>query len=180
MPRKLRHRRVVATPNQVGRLLDAVAKQRPELTAFFACLYYAYLRRAEAAALTTSSCTLPGTGWGRLTLTGSAKRVPATWTDDGPGLDQRQLKHRARDAVRVVPIPPVLVAILCDHIKRFGSASDGRLFQVTWGQRGTGGVVTAKVCGHIWQKARIAVLTKAQQASPLAARPYDLRHHPRT
>ena len=169
-------RRVVASPTQITRLLDAVAAQKPELVAFFACLYYAYLRPAEAAALTISSCALPGTGWGRLTLTGTAKRVPAGWTDDGTGLDQRQLKHRARDAVRVVPIPPVLVSVLRDHISRFGTAADGRLFQVTWGQRGTGGVVTAKVYGHVWQKARAATLTKAQQASPLAARPYDLRH----
>lgn len=73
-----------------------------------------------------------------------------------------QLKHRARDTIRVVPIPPVLVAILRDHIKRFGTASDGRLFQVTWGQRGSGGVVTAKVYGHVWQKARAAALTNAQ------------------
>ena len=169
-------RRVVAGPAQVTRLLDAVTVQRPELTAFFACLYYAYLRPAEAAALTLSSCELPDTGWGRLTLIGSAKRVAAGWTDDGGVLDQRRLKHRARDAVRVVPIPPVLVATLNEHIKRFGTANEGRLFQVTWGQRGTGGIVTAKVYGHIWQKARAAALTKPQQASPLAARPYDLRH----
>ena len=31
-------------------------------------------------------------------------------------------------------------------------------------------MVTAKVYGHIWQKARATALTKAQQASPLAAR----------
>jgi integrase len=78
--------------------------------------------------------------------------------------------------VRVVPIPPVLVAILRDHIERFGTAADGRLFQVTWGQRGKGGVLTTKVYGPVWQKARAAALTRAQQASPLAGRPYDLRH----
>ena len=169
-------RRVVASPRQVDQLLAAVAKVRPELVAFFACLYYAFLRPAEAAALTTDSCELPAKGWGKLTLTGSAKRVGAAWTDDGAAVDQRQLKHRARDAVRVVPIPPVLVAILRDHIERFGTAADGRLFQVTWGQRGKGGVLTTKVYGPVWQKARAAALTRAQQASPLAGRPYDLRH----
>ena len=56
-------RRVVASPAQVSRLLDAVAAQRAELAGFFACLYYAYLRPAEAAALTIDSCTLPKTGW---------------------------------------------------------------------------------------------------------------------
>jgi integrase len=30
--------------------------------------------------------------------------------------------------------------------------------------------------GEVWQRARPAALTPAQQASPLARRPYDLRH----
>jgi len=71
-------------------------------------------------------------GWGRLTPTGSAKRVGAAWTDDGAAVDQRQLKHRARDAV---PIPPVLVAILRDHIERFGTAADGRVPGTSAGRR---------------------------------------------
>ncbi len=169
-------RRVVANPAQVAKLLSAVAVDRPELVAFFACLYYAFLRPAEAAALTTDNCHLPPKGWGKLTLTGSAKRVAAGWTDDGTDLDQRQLKHRARNAVRVVPIPPVLVKILRQHIDQFGTAEDGRLFQVIRGQRGKGAVITAKIYGPVWQKARTATMTKAQQASPLAGRPYDLRH----
>ncbi len=78
--------------------------------------------------------------------------------------------------MRVVPIPPVLVAPLRDHIERFGTTADGRLFQVTWGQRGKGGVVSTKVYGPAWQKTRSVALTKAQQGSPLAGRPYDLRH----
>jgi integrase len=169
-------RRVVASPGQITKLLDAVTADRPELVAFFACLYYSFLRPAEAAALTLANCYLPKKGWGRLTLTSSAKRVPAAWTDDGTPLDQRQLKHRARDAIRVVPIPPVLVAILRHHIDTFELASDGRLFQVIRGQRGKGAVITAKIYGPSWQKARAKALPAAQQASPLAARPYDLRH----
>ncbi len=169
-------RRVVASPHQVSMLLDAVAGHRPELVAFFACLYYAFLRPAEAAALTIINCHLPDKGWGRLTLTGSAKRVPAAWTDDGTDLDRRQLKHRARNAIRIVPIPPVLTEILRQHIEKFGTAPDGRLFQVIRGQRGKGAVITAKIYGPAWKKARAAALTTPQQASPLAGRPYDLRH----
>jgi integrase len=55
-------RRVVASPRQVDHLLAAVANERPELVAFFACLYYAFLRPAEAAALTSDSCELPVIG----------------------------------------------------------------------------------------------------------------------
>jgi hypothetical protein len=47
------------------------------------------------------------------------------------------------------------------------------------GKAGTCGKLTprsAKIYGPVWQKARSGALTSAQQASPLAARPYDLRH----
>ncbi len=44
------------------------------------------------------------------------------------------------------------------------------------GPRGQGGILSGNVYGRIWQKARAAALTRAQQASPLAGRPYDLRH----
>jgi hypothetical protein len=39
--------------------------------------YYAFLRPAEAAALTVDNCELPTKGWGSLTLTDSVKRVGA-------------------------------------------------------------------------------------------------------
>jgi integrase len=54
---------VVASPAQVSVLLDAVARARPELTAFFGCLYYAALRPEEAVALRLADCRLPGSGW---------------------------------------------------------------------------------------------------------------------
>jgi integrase len=168
-------RRVVANPTQVRKLLDAVRADRPELVAYFACMYYAFLRSGEAAALTRDNCMdLPDHGWGRLVITGSTKRVAAGWTNDGSALDQRQLKHRAQDAVRVIPIPPILVAILRDHLRQFGTAPDGRLFQVIRGHRGTGGIISAKITGQVWRKARQRALTPAQVRSPLAGRPYDL------
>jgi integrase len=37
-------------------------------------------------------------------------------------------------------------------------------------------MLSESVYGRIWQQARRAALTQAQAASPLAARPYDLRH----
>ena len=59
---------VVASPAQVSALLDAVARTRPEMTAFFGCLYYAALRPEEAVALRLADCHLPGSGWGMLRL----------------------------------------------------------------------------------------------------------------
>jgi hypothetical protein len=44
-------RRVVASPAQVRALLAAVETDQPVLTAFFGCLYYAYMRPGEAVYL---------------------------------------------------------------------------------------------------------------------------------
>ena len=83
---------------------------------------------------------------------------------------RRQLKHRALDEVRFVPVVPQLVALLHGHLSRFGTASDGRLFHGEYG-----GAVSDSVYGRVWQKARAAALTTEEEASPLARRPYDLR-----
>ncbi|MDX6337924.1 MAG: hypothetical protein QOG05_5264, partial [Streptosporangiaceae bacterium] len=39
-----------------------------------------------------------------------------------------------------------------------------------------GGLLSDTVYGRAWEKARQAALTPAEEASPLAERPYDLRH----
>ncbi|WP_328850766.1 hypothetical protein OG994_21515 [Micromonospora globbae] len=70
-------RRVVVNQRQELELLIAVtyvgqrgrkAKRSERLVAFFACLYFAALRPAEALALREQDCDLPEKGWGRLTL----------------------------------------------------------------------------------------------------------------
>jgi len=43
--------------------------------------------------------------------------------------EERGLKGRSRKAVRKVPIPPELVHLLREHVERFGTAPDGRLFR---------------------------------------------------
>ncbi|WP_307853920.1 hypothetical protein [Streptomyces tagetis] len=70
-----------------------------------------------------------------------------------------------------MPIPPVLVRLVRDHIKEFGTAEDGRLFRAV-----QGGHLLSKEYGEIWQAARKEVLTEAEVASPLADVPYSLRH----
>jgi len=52
----------VASPAQVHAVLASVAQIRPELTAFFACLYYAALRPEEAVALRSGDVVLWRTG----------------------------------------------------------------------------------------------------------------------
>ena len=85
--------------------------------------------------------------------------------------DRRGLKHRGNKEVRLVQIPPVLVGMLREHLERFGTGPDGRLFRAP-----SGGVVSSSTYSRVWDEARRYALTPLQVASPLAGRPYDLRH----
>jgi integrase len=170
--------RVVANPAQVRRLLTAVTYvgQRNQdrgahLTAFFAVGYYAAARPAEGLALREQDCTLPTKGWGELALGESRPTAGKRWTDSGEVHDRRGLKHRGATDVRIVPIPPVLVDILRYHLHTYGTGPDGRLFRSP-----NGGVVGSSTYYRVWAQARTYALTPAQVASPLASRPYDLRH----
>ncbi|WP_435876013.1 tyrosine-type recombinase/integrase [Nonomuraea fuscirosea] len=139
--------------------------------AFFACMYYAMMRPSEVAALRREDCMLPTKEWGRLLLSGSAPTVGTKWTDNGQAHEQRGLKGRPRKAKRIIPIPPVLVAILRAHIQRHGVAPDGRLFRTE-----RGGLLYKSGYVRTWKTARALALTPSQVASQLARRPYDLRH----
>ena len=77
------------------------------------------------------NCVLPQSGLGRLDLTTSEPRAGQSWTNNGGPRDERGLKHRSTAEVRSVPIPPVLVSILRDHIDTYGvgqsaECSDGQ------------------------------------------------------
>lgn len=167
-------RRVVVNPRQARELLTAVTYVgRPwrarHLRAFFACMYFAALRPGEVKALRKDGCCLPESGWGKLTLSRSRPQSNKRWTDSGESFDDRGLKHRAENDTRSVPIPPELVMILREHIAEFGTAPDGRLFRTV-----TGGMIYDTT--HTWAVARTLALAPEQVASPLAGRPYDLRH----
>ena len=167
-------RRVVAGPAQVTSLLAAVrghSDRGEHLEAFYGCLYYSYLRPSEAVMLKETDCRLPRRGWGRIDLAASAARAGRDWTDDGTARQARGLKHRAQHETRSIPIPPVLVQMLRGHLKRYGTAPDGRIFRTV-----RGGLIQDSAYSAVWAGARAAALTRAQHGSPLAARPYDLRH----
>lgn len=174
-------RRVVVNPRQARELLTAVSyvgQQRrgpyargQRLMAFYACMYFAALRPAEVVGLRRQDCHLPATGWGRLTLEKSRPEVNRRWTDTDSAHGERGLKHRAASETRRVPIPPELVAILRAHIDTFGMAPDGRIFSSDRGHP-----IASTAISDVWGEARTLALTPAQVASPLAARPYDLRH----
>lgn len=155
--------------------------QGPRFAAFFGCMYYAMMRPSEVAALTLNGCHFPATGWGYLTFADSSTAAGTAYTDDGAVHEHRGLKGRtrgratesqqARRPVRRVPIPPELVALLRQHIARFGVGTDGRIFRSE-----NGNVIQPSTWWNVWRKVRTRSLTPEQVDSPLLRRPYDLRH----
>ncbi|MFC4910898.1 tyrosine-type recombinase/integrase [Actinomadura gamaensis] len=181
-------RRRVINHAQARALLAAVGRQPRSgrrLVAFFAVMYYSALRPEEVVNLRRDHITLPelvtnpetgeqeepADGWGEIVVYKAAPFVGRDWTDDGALREERALKHRADDEARHVPCPPELVTILRSHLAEFTEGPDGRVF---YGVRG--GELPNITYRRSWQVARTDALTAAQAASPLAERPYDLRH----
>jgi hypothetical protein len=63
------------------------------------------------------------------------------------------------------------VALLRAHVDSYGTTEDGRLFCT-----GSGGPVQNHTIAKVWRTARTGALSAEQASSPLARRPYDLRH----
>ncbi|HLX47334.1 MAG TPA: site-specific integrase [Streptosporangiaceae bacterium] len=151
----------VASPAQVQTILDSIHRTRPELAAFFGCLYYAALRPEEAVALHRDDLTLPPHGRGTILLSTACPRIATAWTSTGTPYEPRGLKHRPHGAIRVIPIPPVLTSMLHRHLADHGTAPDGRLF------RGTrGGPLSESVYGRAWHTARHTALGPDLAATP--------------
>jgi integrase len=176
-------RRTVVNPQQALDLLAAVEVIAPELTAFFGCMYYSALRPEEVLHLKDSEFERPtkGTEWGWLNLTGATVAIGEDWSGGSTPTEDRSLKHRGKSATRRVPVPPPLVQLLVDHLKRYGSGKDGRIFVTQRGPTGRyrpshGQPISNNAYTRVWKKARAAALTPQQVASPLARVPYHLRH----
>ncbi|MFG2774504.1 tyrosine-type recombinase/integrase [Streptomyces sp. NPDC048350] len=170
--------RVVANPEQARSLLHAVSyvggyrrARGRRLVGLFAGMYFGGFRPAEVVGLAEPDLTLPASGWGTALLHRTRPSVGKQWTDSGESHDDRGLKNRPNEDVRRVPVPPQLVSIFREHIEAFGTADDGRLFFSE-----NGGVVSSSTYYRAWQEARMLALPPAVVASPLARRPYDLRH----
>lgn len=167
--------RSVGSPQLVAGMLTVATyvgiRQGPRFAAFYGCMFYALMRPAEVARLTKAGCYLPEEGWGALTFGDSAPAPGREWTNSGDVHEERGLKGRSRKTVRKVPIPPELVHLLREHVERFGTAPDGRLFRSE-----RGGVIQPSTWWQVWRKVRSLSLTPDQLVTPLMERPYDLRH----
>ncbi|MFF2227058.1 hypothetical protein ACFVV7_27495 [Streptomyces globisporus] len=132
-------------------------------------------RPGEAAALKESDFILPPESepeaWGEVLVSESHPEVGGGWTDSGKSHDEHGLKHRARKAVRAVPVPPIYVRMVRAHIAHFGVALDGRLFRAV-----RGGRLTSNEYSDVWSEARKAVLNEQELRTALAEVPYSLRH----
>ena len=171
-------RRGVVNHRQARALLEAVKSQDPSgprLVAFFALMYYSALRPEEVVGLNRDHIELPPASqhdaWGELHLTSAAPHAGRHWTKDGSLRETRALKHRIEGESRAVPIPPQLAVILRNHLAEFPDGPEGRLF---YGVRSAS--MSSTTYMQAWREARKAALTPREQKSPLASRPYDLRH----
>src|ERR1022692_3280363 len=167
---------VVVNSSQARRFLTAVGSQGPRgerLKAFYGCMYYAALRPEEVIDLRREEnlISLPERGWGELRLTHSQPRSGTRWTDSGKSRERRELKHRAAGDSRLVPVHPELVALLRDHLDRFGTGPGRRIFT---GPRG--GIVAEWSYLEVFHTARREALGETDAATQLMGRPYDLRH----
>lgn len=114
--------------------------------------------------------TWAGRAAGSPSISSSASRP----RNSGPG--------RAGCDSRIVPACPDLVQLLRRHLDQFALGPDGRLFVTRTGRFGRpvaapySNPVSTNTYTRVWRRAREATLTPAQLDSPLAARPYDLRH----
>lgn len=170
--------RVVANPKQASNLIGAVSyvggyhrARGRRLVGMFAGMYYAGMRPAETVGVAVQDCHLPEEGWGLANLHRTRPTAGKKWTKTGEVHDDRGLKNRDPEEVRPTPLPPALVAIWRDSIDTFGTADDGRLF---FNERG--GLVGSSTYSRVWAEARELGLPPELVASPLADRPYDLRH----
>ncbi|MGW2186589.1 tyrosine-type recombinase/integrase [Streptomyces sp. NPDC001719] len=166
--------RILMNPVQAREFLIAVSyvgsvnrNRGRRLVAFFGCILYAAMRPAEVVGLRLADCHLPETGWGVLTLRETRPVSGKKWTDTGERHDKRGLKMRDPEADRPVPIPPELVAMLRAHLKEFGTAPDGRVFQ-----NERGGLVGTTSYYRVWVEARNYAFPPPKFQSPLAENPY--------
>jgi integrase len=149
--------RRIGTAAQVHAVLAAVGTEpawRAHAAAALRTIYATGCRPGEVLALTGPDVQ------GSVVYFGASRTQPGSAWSDGETTHTGPLKHRARNAVRAVPVADAAVA--AELTER--AVKGGRLFPVSEGQ-----------LSQAWREARAAVADGTWPAERLA-RVYDLRH----
>lgn len=91
------------------------------------------------------------------------------YTGDGSVIEAKGLKHRAADATREVPLSPVLVRQLREHLDRFEPV-DGRVFSNAQGRPPTStnsGWAMASRRGRATKRSTMGIARRIQPVSAL-------------
>lgn len=176
--------RVVVDPAQARQLLAAVthvgtgARRRQDrdrgrrLHAFFACLYYVGLRPGEAHGLREVDCTLPPSGRGMVQLAGSVPEVGGQHCITKGQRSRRPLKAPRTGGGPAGPRPAGAGVDPAGARRRVRHRTGRTAVLRRPGRQGR-----PRVAVHPGvEQAREVGLGPARPASPLARRPYDLRH----
>lgn len=158
----------VGSPAQVEACLAAV--QSDQMRAFLSTIWLSGMRPGEVAGLQVSDIdwTPDTSGWGTANVRVSAASAGSRWTNTGEVRDHRQPKHRDPGALRPVPLPPELLALLRE---RASDRTEGLLF---CGRAGA--PVSERAYGVAWHEARSAVAVALKLEPGTLRQPYDLRH----
>jgi len=161
----------VPTPADIRMIVDHVAAwptAGARYAALFATVGTAGMRPSEAIGLLVRDVELPTSGWGLARLRGAVTSPGTRYTPTGAVIENKGLKHRAAGSLREVPLSPVLVGSLREHLARFEPVED-RVF--TNARQGS---VTSTNYGPAWTRARSELWPKGHLLAGTTV--YDLRH----
>jgi integrase len=149
-------------------LVASLATDGARYAALFATVGFAGVRPSEAIRLHVADLDLPRHGWGLAVLRGATTSPGTRYTTAGAVVEDKELKQRAPDAIREVPLGPDVVNRLRWHLGRWPCAG-GRLFT-----NAAGRPPTTTNYGPVWGRARARLWPPGH---PLAGTTvYDLRH----
>jgi integrase len=139
-------------------LIDALRNSRSESEGYrvlSAVCYFSGTRPGESRAVHIEKLTLPETGWGALEVDEAVKEAGDAYGTDGEDVDVTKTGEE-----RTVPLPPQLVAILCEYV---GDRTSGLLVHTKSGE---------PVSHSNWARA----WRRVQKAGGTDWCLYDLRH----
>ena len=161
----------VPTYRDVLEIVDHVAGLKTDgarYAALFAGVGIAGMRPSEAIALLAADLELPSNGWGLAVLRGALTSPGTRFTSTGSVVEDKELKQRAPDATRDVPLAPDLVERLQSHVERWPPVN-GRVFTNTAGR-----APTTTNYGPVWVRARTKLWPGQHRLGKTTV--YDLRH----